>query len=70
MSFGRQLKVLVRKNFIIKKRLWKQTIWDFIVPMLFSYIIGLAASNSGGQPMSTDIGKIYLISTAITLAFQ
>lgn len=69
MSFARQLKVLIRKNFILKKRLWKQTIWEFIIPLLFGYIISLLAGNTGGI-QELDFGKVYLISLTTTLIFQ
>jgi hypothetical protein len=42
MPLGRQLKALVRKNYIIKKRLWKQTIWEFIIPIFFSVLLSFS----------------------------
>jgi hypothetical protein len=69
MSFGRQLRALVRKNFILKKRLWKQTIWEFLIPILFGLLISIAIDNSQGGA-GGDILKVYLISLTTTLIFQ
>ena len=65
MSFGRQLRALITKNFIIKKRLWKQTIWEFIIPLAYCFILSLFSNASG-------IGYflIYFIAVFIPASFQ
>lgn len=40
MGFFRQLKALVSKNITLKKRLWKQTIWEFIAPVVICFFFG------------------------------
>jgi 4-hydroxybenzoate polyprenyltransferase len=68
MAFSRQLSALLHKNFIIKKRLWKQTIWEFIIPVFFSYILSFAKADT-----SSSQGSIYvvlLIALAVPTAFQ
>jgi len=37
----RQLKAMMRKNIILKKRLfWTQTLYEFIVPIIFGVVLG------------------------------
>ena len=41
MAFSRQLRALIKKNFILKKRLWKDTLWEFLFPILICFLMGL-----------------------------
>jgi hypothetical protein len=41
MAFGRQLRALLSKNLTLKKRLWKQTIWEFLIPIAYCYVLSL-----------------------------
>ncbi len=44
MPVIRQFKAMMKKNFIVKKRLfWKQTLWEFILPLLFGICMGIIA---------------------------
>lgn len=75
--FCRQLEALLRKNFTIKTRLWKQTVWELILPLLCGIIAGVLAADpyatSKTDPIQQfqDISVIYLISiTLITISFS
>lgn len=57
---------MLRKNFIIKKRLWKQTIWEFIIPVFFSYILSFAKADNS----TSNIYVVLLIALAVPTAFQ
>lgn len=46
--FFRQLVALVRRNFLLKRRKWKQTLFEFLVPVYFAAI--LAAVKLGVNP--------------------
>ena len=45
MSFKRQLKVLVGKNFIIMKREWKSTLMGLLFTIFFAWISSLILNN-------------------------
>ena len=66
MSFGRQLRALITKNFIIKKRLWKQTIWEFIIPLAYCFILSVFYNSSG----RLGFFLIYFIAVFIPASFQ
>ena len=51
------------KNIILKKRLWKQTIWEFLIPILFNFILSFAKNMQANY-------RIYLIALSIPTAFQ
>lgn len=74
--FCRQLKALVSKNFTIKKRLWKSTLWELILPLLCGVVAGVLAADpyeTSTDPIQQfqDISVIYLISILlITISFS
>ncbi len=43
--FCRQLGALVSKNFTIKKRLWKSTLLELILPLLCGLVAGVLAAD-------------------------
>lgn len=43
--FCRQTKALVSKNFTIKKRLWKSTVWELILPLICGIVAGVLAAD-------------------------
>ena len=47
MAFGRQLRALITKNLILKKRLWKQTIWEFLIPIFYCWVIYMMGDRGG-----------------------
>jgi hypothetical protein len=45
MSFGRQVRALMRKNYILKKRQKCGTLGEFLTPFLFCLILCLLATS-------------------------
>ena len=75
MSF-RQLSALISKIVIVKRRLWKQTIWEILVPLFCGILGGYASYNppidNNFNPVDyfNEISMTYLISLSIiTLSF-
>ena len=54
MSFGRQVKALMRKNCILKRRQKCGTLGEFITPFLFCLVLCLLASSGAFRYVSTD----------------
>jgi hypothetical protein len=55
MKLSRGLTAMLRKNLIIKKRMfWTQTIFEFIIPILFGAAIGFGARESLRPKEDTD----------------
>jgi hypothetical protein len=74
--FCRQLLALMTKNFILKKRLWKQTIWELIVPLICGIFGGyISFTPQDGSLVSLiqyfqEIATVYwLVLLLITLSF-
>ena len=74
--FCRQLLALMTKNFILKKRLWKQTIWELIVPLICGIFGGyISFTPQDGSQVSLiqyfqEIATVYwLVLLLITLSF-
>ena len=47
---------LIRKNFLIKKRNWKNTIWEFLLPLFCgllagAYSVDLAETSKDEDPV-------------------
>ena len=63
MPFCRQLKALIVKNFIIKRRQLGRTIWEFIFPLIICGIIGYAGQNARNE------GKSILMIVPTLIAF-
>lgn len=74
--FFRQLKALISKNFIIKKRLWKSTLWELILPLICGLVAGVLAADpyeTSQDPLEQfqQISVIYLFSiTLVTISFS
>jgi hypothetical protein len=74
--FCRQLSALVSKNFTLKKRLWKQTIWELLLPLLCGLLAGwISVTPSDTNPANIveyfqQISLVYLLAlTLITISF-
>lgn len=74
--FCRQLLALMTKNFVLKKRLWKQTIWELIVPLICGIFGGyISFTPQDGSLVSLiqyfqEIATVYwLMCLLITLSF-
>jgi hypothetical protein len=74
--FCRQLLALMTKNFILKKRLWKQTIWELIVPLICGIFGGyISFTPQDGSLVSLiqyfqEIATVYwFVLLLITLSF-
>jgi hypothetical protein len=74
--FFRQLLALMTKNFILKKRLWKQTIWELIVPLICGIFGGyISFTPQDGSLVSLiqyfqEIATVYwFVLLLITLSF-
>jgi hypothetical protein len=52
---------MMRKNFIIKKRLfWKQTLWEVLVPLIFGVCLGFAADIILQESEGDDVQTVML----------
>ena len=74
--FCRQLSALISKILTVKKRLWKQTIWEIIVPaicgLLAGYISYTPKVDTHTNPLDyfNQISMTYLLSlSVVTLSF-
>ena len=74
--FCRQLLALMTKNFVLKKRLWKQTIWELIVPLICGIFGGyISFTPQDGSLVSLiqyfqEIATVYwLVLLLITMSF-
>ncbi len=54
MSFGRQVKALMRKNCILKRRQKCGTLGEFLTPFLFCLILCLLASSGAFRDLSSE----------------
>ena len=54
MFFLKQLTALLRKNFLIKKRNWKVTIWEFLLPLLLGLLAGAFTVDLAEVSPDTD----------------
>ena len=54
MSFGRQVRALMRKNYILKKRQKCGTLGEFLTPFLFCLILCLLAGNVNFRDIARD----------------
>jgi hypothetical protein len=45
-SFGRQLRAMIRKNYILKKRKKCATVGEFLTPFLFCLVLMLLTGNN------------------------
>ena len=76
--FCRQLKALLIKNFLIKRRNLKKTIWEFILPLLCgllagAYQVDVTSIDKSVSPveMFGQISMMYLVSlTLISISFS
>ena len=56
-SFGRQLRAMIRKNYIIKKRKKCATIGEFLTPFLFCLVLTLLTASRLNEILSDPIGR-------------
>ena len=54
MSFGRQVRALMRKNCILKRRQKCGTLGEFLTPFLFCLILCLLAFNNAFRYLASD----------------
>jgi len=55
-TFLRQMGALIRKNYLIKRRNWKSTIWEFLLPcfcglLAGAYSVDLAETSPTKDPV-------------------
>ena len=71
--FCRQVGALLTKNFILKRRLWKQTIFEILMPLLCGLIAGfISYTPTTTNPVEyfNEISMVYLLTlTLITISF-
>jgi hypothetical protein len=56
-SFGRQLRAMIRKNYIIKKRKKCATLGEFLTPFLFCLVLMLLTGNDIHNILIDPVGR-------------
>ncbi len=56
-SFGRQLRAMIRKNYIVKKRKKWATLGEFLTPFLFCMVLMLLTGNRLDELLKEPIGR-------------
>ena len=56
-SFGRQLRAMIRKNYIVKKRKKCATLGEFLTPFLFCLVLMLLTGNNIHSILTDPVGR-------------
>lgn len=56
-SFGRQLRAMIRKNYIVKKRKKCATLGEFLTPFLFCLVLMILTGSNIHEFLTTSVGR-------------